>query len=262
MLLARPTPPGIETVNDKDCWISNFWRAVQADAETVAGYCDWPVNEADIEARHLYIVNATDTQQRIKADPDYYDAKLAGWWCWGLSSWIGSGWCAKTPIWKQIPHLGNAGKGVHRKSAALYQWFDALQARLRYVRVCCGDWTRVMGPSVTVKNGMTAVFLDPPYSHAERDGDLYAHEMPVADAVREWAIENGVNPLLRVAICGYEGEHAMPEDWECVAWKANGGYGSQSKNGTNSNAARERVWFSPACLRPSDYLFDMEGSLT
>ena len=27
------------------------------------------------------------------ADPDDFDAKIAGWWVWGQSSWIGHGWC-------------------------------------------------------------------------------------------------------------------------------------------------------------------------
>jgi DNA adenine methylase len=42
--------------------------------------------------------------------------------------------------------------------------------------------------------------------------------------VREWAIANGGNPKLRIALCGYEGEHDMPKSWECVEWKAAGGY--------------------------------------
>ena len=40
-------------------------------------------NEADLIARHSWLVrNAMDLQQRLEADPDY-DAKVAGWWCWG-----------------------------------------------------------------------------------------------------------------------------------------------------------------------------------
>jgi DNA adenine methylase len=98
--------------------------------------------------------------------------------------------------------------------------------------------------------GMTAVFLDPPYSHDLRDSELYAHEDDCGSAVREWALANGDNPLLRIALCGYEGEHDMPDSWECVAWKANGGYGSQNGNGDNANAHKERIWFSPHCLKP------------
>ncbi len=42
----------------------------------------------------------------------------------------------------------------------------------------------------------------------------------------------------------------MPEGWVVVPWKAKGGYGSQGKGRGRENAAREVLWFSPACLRP------------
>ena len=81
--------------------------------------------------------------------------------------------------------------------------FLELSDRLRNVRVCCGDWQRVMGESVTVKHGMTAVFLDPPYG-AEDRADLYRQEsFSVARDVTEWCLANGSNPLLRIALCGW-----------------------------------------------------------
>lgn len=138
----------------------------------------------------------------------------------------------------------------------------ALADRLRRVRVCCGDWTRVLGPSVTVKHGVCGVFLDPPYDMrvvsgdvsgrdgaAPSDGLYSSHDNDLSVAVRAWALENGDNPLLRIALCGYEGEHQFPETWECVPWKAHGGYGSQRGDRGYNNAARERIWFSPHCLR-------------
>jgi hypothetical protein len=68
--------------------------------------------------------------------------------------------------------------------------------------------------------------------------------------VREWALANGDDRRLRLALCGYDDEHVMP-GWECVEWKARGGYGSQRKAGRdkNENCRRERIWFSPHCLR-------------
>lgn len=53
VLLGRPTEAGIETINDLDCMVANFWRALQHDPESVAFHADWPVNEADQHARHL-----------------------------------------------------------------------------------------------------------------------------------------------------------------------------------------------------------------
>ena len=253
VLLGRPHAPGIETVNDRDCFIANFWRALQADPEAVAFHADNPVNEADQHARHLWLIRQADWAERMKTEPDHYDVKVAGWWVWGQSIWIGSGWCAGldanagTGVNRQLPHLGNAGTGVHRKR--LTEYLCGLAERLRGVRVCCGDWSRVCGPSPTVKLGTTGVFLDPPYSaEAGRNNDLYSEEdLSVAHDAREWAIANGGHPLMRIALCGYEGEHAMPDSWECVAWKAPGGYASQGKDAVNCK--RERIWFSPNCLK-------------
>jgi hypothetical protein len=104
---------------------------------------------------------------------------------------------------------------------------------------------------VTFKHGLTGVFLDPPYADtADRDGRIYrVDSLSVAHDVRKWAIENGDNKLMRIALCGYEKEHEMPDTWECVAWKASGGYGGGRSNQADLNSHRERVWFSPHCLR-------------
>jgi hypothetical protein len=100
---------------------------------------------------------------------------------------------------------------------------------------------------------MTGVFLDPPYADtASRTKGLYASDCErVAHAVREWAIEHGTNPLLRIVLAGYESEHQMPSDWRCHEWEAVGGYGliADDRNATGrANKSRERLWLSPACL--------------
>jgi hypothetical protein len=359
VLLGRPTPPQTETVNDLDCYLANFWRSLRYDPEGVTEAADWPVNEADLHARHRWLVNQDQFRERMKTDPLFFDARIAGWWVWGISQWIGSGWCSR-PEWtgrvnagresrginrklpsvgdggrgvfrgitgterkrpmihgghhgkgvhaaepgiasqfgtaQQIPHLATDGMGINRLGieeaevsqkrpilsghgpgigihgdaaySSLRWYMEALSERLRRVRVCCGDWTRVLGPSVTVKHGVCGVFLDPPYDMrvvsnpgSQRDGaapsdGLYSsHDNDLSAAVRAWAIEQGDNPLLRIALCGYEAEHEMPRSWECFAWKAHGGYGSQRGDRGYENAARERIWFSPHCLRPQESLF-------
>jgi len=249
-LLLRPRMvEGTETVNDLDGMVANFWRALQAVPAEVAQYADWPVNECDLHARHLWLVNEGRRHvERLKTEPDYFDAKIAGWWVWGCCQWIGRGWC-EHPEWKQLPHLGDAGRGVHRPSQKLHDYIGLLAARLRRVRVCCGDWSRVCGPTPTVKQGLTAVFLDPPYDQHEK---LYAVETNVSAAVRRWCLERGDDKLIRIALCGYEGEgHEELEQhgWDVLEWKANGGYGSQGTDRPGAaNAARERIWFSPCCL--------------
>ena len=70
VLLARPHPPRIETVNDKDGFVANFWRALQADPEGVAREADWPVNENDQHARHIWLVGQRETlTARLEGDP-------------------------------------------------------------------------------------------------------------------------------------------------------------------------------------------------
>src|SRR5574340_567109 len=125
MLLGRPSAGKVETLNDADGFVANFWRAVSLDAEAVADAADWPCNEADLFARHSWLVRQLPgLLERLHADPAYYDAKIAGWWCWGASNWIGSGWCSGKGPWihdggkrvdsRQLPHL-SAGRGINRK---------------------------------------------------------------------------------------------------------------------------------------------------
>ena len=298
VLFLRPHPPRIETVNDLDCYVANFWRALQHDPAAVTEWVDWPVNEADLHARHNWLLDQAAFRARMHDDPEYYDVKIAGWWVWGLCQWIGSGWCESRyyngdsqklphlgnpgrgvhrPSQKrphlgnpgrgvhrpsqQLPHLGNPGRGVHRPSQQLphlgnpgrgvdiASYMRAIAERLRGVRVCCGDWSRVLGPSPTVKNGLTGVFLDPPYMDGQRDGNLYGtDDIGVAHDVMDWAIEHGNDPRLRIALCGYQGNYTMPEGWQRVNWKAKGGYGSQGNGNGRRNAGREVIWFSPHCL--------------
>lgn len=274
VLLARPSAPHVETVNDLDCYVANFWRAVHADPDAVARWADSPVNEADLHARHEWLRDQAAFRESMKSDPSFFDVKIAGWWVWGLCAWIGDGWCSvaarKLPLihnsgvgvhrssLRQLPHVdGAGGKGVHRASVsaeALRTWMVALCERLRFVRVACGDWTRVVSNTVLRTSpmsggipgaGLTGVLLDPPYA----DGNMqYSAGGGVSDAVRAWAVEHGDDPRLRIVLCGYEGEHSMPSNWRSVAWKARGGYGSAGNGKARENAARERLWLSPACL--------------
>ena len=293
VLLGRPAVSGVETVNDLDGFVANFWRSMQHAPDVTAKWADQPVNENDLHARHVWLVSRRETlRAELEGDPDFYDPKIAGWWVWGLCSWIAGGWCSgKGPWWpddagqlvrgdngqgvkrqlphlrhgqgvnRQLPHLGDNGRGVNRKlphlgvNGRLTPWFAALSARLRYVRVCSGDWSRVCGPSATFKNGLTGVFLDPPYADtAERTAGLYAvDDLSVAHDVREWAIANGDNPLMRIALCGYEGEHVMPSSWAVHQWSATVGFGGQADERTG-NHKRERIWFSPHCISQDSIL--------
>jgi hypothetical protein len=140
----------------------------------------------------------------------------------------------------------------------------ALADRLRGVRVCCGDWLRVCGSeSTTTTHGITGVFLDPPYSaEAGRNNDIYrCEDGSVAHRVREWCLERGPDPQMRIILCGYEGEgHEELEraGWRVEAWKASGGYANQNSDDDSAgkiNAKRERLWYSPHCFGHQPGLF-------
>ncbi|MHB8397313.1 MAG: DNA adenine methylase [Candidatus Limnocylindrales bacterium] len=321
MLFMRPGElVGTETVNDADGFLANFWRSVQADPEAVSRWSDWPVNENDLHARHVWLKGQRSAlTYKLEGDPYFYDPQIAGWWVWGQCCWIGSCWCdessngpwsvVETDGVRQLVHVGNAGNGVNRKrvhlgnagqgvsrqrvhlgdagrgvnrelvhlgdagsgvnrprvtlregahgihgeAVELASYFRAMSDRLRRVRVCSGDWSRVTGRAPTFQQCLTAVFLDPPYADtAKRRKKLYSKDSEsVAHAVRKWALANGDNPKMRIALCGYEGEHKMPKSWDCLAWKGKGGYGSRVPDKNNANAARERIWFSPYCLPPA-----------
>lgn len=261
VLLARKEPVKTETINDLDGMVSNFWRAIQASPDEVAKYADWPVNEADLTARHLWLVSQRDAlTDRLVADPTWFDAKIAGWWCWGACAWIGTGWCSGDGPWRledgklvkgdrgmginrQLPHLGNRGRGEFIRS-----WISDLAARLRDTRVCCGDWSRVVTPVVTFRHGVTGVFLDPPYEEGAVDYSVGSRS--VCHNVRDWALTAGTRQDMRIALCGYrEHDELSMAGWSKFGWKARGGYSSQ--DGENENAAQETIWFSPACVATS-----------
>ena len=297
---------GWATVNDLDGNVANLWRSMRYAPEMVAEAACWPVNECDLHARHLWLVtNAKRLAGRLMADPEYHEPRTAGWWAWGVCSWIGGGWCAGDGPWhvepdeesvatftlgdggtgvnrqlphlgnggrgvnrqlphlgnggtgvnrqlphlgdggtgvnRQLPHLGDGGTGVNRKLDWLKDWFAELQAAMEGARVCCGDWSRIMSPGTMTRNGTAAVLLDPPYSLT---GAVYAHDSStVSGDVRAWCIENGHNPKLRIALCGHDTEHNEMEalGWAVETWAKSGGY-----QGADD---RERIWFSPACIR-------------
>ena len=317
VLLARPEHHRgrTETVNDADKFLANFWRALAADPEAVARWADWPVNECDLFARHLWLVNEGRAALAggLERDPDWCDAKVAGWWVWGLNAWIGGGWCSGDGPWtrdddledagrgvsrqrphlrdagrgvsrklphlgagrgvsRQLPHLGDAGRGVNRKLPHLggagrgdggvlpvphdlIAYFRRLAARLRRVRVCCGDWSRVVTDGALACGATVGVFLDPPYLLSVRSPGVYATDDGlVSHTVREWALAHGEDPRLRIVLAGYETEHGGAMEragWRVRAYTASAAYQRAStargSGGNQANRRLERLWFSPAC---------------
>jgi site-specific DNA-adenine methylase len=195
-----------ETVGDFSGHVVNFFRSVAANPEAVADHANWPVTEADLTSRHLFLVRyENELAEKLTADPEFFDVKAAGWWVWGISAWVGGDWMTGMGPWKpgnpegpgvyrKMPMIAGShgGKGIHKPlkavpfdgrttpdvgdfyGEALKAQFQALSDRLRRVRVSCGDWKRLTGAAMDAgANKVTAVFLDPPYDLSLRRGDLY-----------------------------------------------------------------------------------------
>lgn len=122
-----------ETVNDFDGLLVNAWRSIQMSPDATAEAASWPVSEADLHARHLALLRwrAENQLEHLMGDPLFHDPVMAGWWMWGQSCWIGSGWCSGDGSWivgddgritkrqgqegvaRQRPHVSDDGRGVN-----------------------------------------------------------------------------------------------------------------------------------------------------
>ena len=278
MLLSAPEGKRVETINDMDGFVANFWRSISKCPEDVAHHADWPCNEVDLFSRHSWLVRQADTlTARLHADPDWFDVKIAGWWCWGLCNWIGSGWCSGDGPWvhdgenivkrsgeggvrrklphlsagrginRQLPHL-SAGQGENPRTTYIHDWFAKLHNRLRDVRVTCGDWGRVVKDSVATRHGLTGIFLDPPYEKGAMDYSAGGMGLGIAKDVQAWCAANGDNPLLRIVLCGHSGEHdaLLAHGWNTRTWTARKGYALTDE--AVANSASETLWCSPHCV--------------
>lgn len=260
VLLAAPSPAALEVIGDQNCYVANFWRALKFRVADVNGWQDYPVSHIDLFARHRWLTEPARVGALRAAliDPEWPgDPQIAGWWLWGQCCWIGSGWCdpsrgqrgeggASGEDIGQIPHAGDAGRGVqavslgkipHASDAGrgVGDWLSALARRLERVRIVHGDWSRCLNHHFG--GGDTAVFLDPPYRAFE---SLYSDgSAPVADAVCEWAREH---KDLRIALCGHRGDYQLP-GWDKMEWSR----GRLTYGGKETTDA-ECIWFSPACL--------------
>jgi len=281
VLLARPGWKAsgwrrTETLNDADGWLCNVWRALRDKPQETASHASGPVMEIDYHARLAWLQErrGPDLIAWLEGDPEACDAKAAGWWLYVAACAIGDPWGAAGPwhvvdgrlvklphlgdagrgVQRELPHLGDAGQGVQRElpnlgdaGQGLTGYFHALAARLRSTRITCGDWARVLTPSVvragTGGDRSRAILLDPPYATS---GDLYHHaEDGVAERVRDRCAT--ADPALRIALCGYGTEHdeLLQHGWSKVEGRSASGPG-YSKDPLNGR--RERIWLSPACI--------------
>ena len=253
VFLARPEPRGMETINDIDGLVVNFWRAVQGAPDRVLESFRGLLSETDFGARGRAILcHAEILPDKLGEDPCHFDPCIAGWWAYCVCLSVG-GFVPGSPA-NRI-HLGRwSGMLALDRAGSLLEYLHALQHRLQGVRVLCGDWSRAVGSAATTFHGLAGVFLDPPYGVQDRSRCYRMDDRNLSQKVGNWCLEHGTDTRFRIAVCGYEGEYDLT-GWDVVAWSANGGQGSTAGRG-QQNRGRERVWFSPGCIGKT--LFDGE----
>lgn len=287
----RADGPRVETLNDADAWLVNTWRAIRLSPEAVADHLDgWPPTEADYHARLAWLQHRRDDDLTswLEGDPEAHDARAAAWWLYVMACGIGDpfgggpwhvegdrlvdGRLTGHPagdegvnrelqvlgtqqgVHRALPYLGSGGRGTFRTTNedGLHVYMSTLAARLRAVRITCGDWRRVLTPAAaraTAGRPGVAILMDPPYSTS---GDLYAttnrrgddRHLTISEEVREWCLTEGRG--YRIVLCGFDEEHdaVLDHGWAKLTGRAGSGSGM---NADPEAGRRERLWASPEC---------------
>ena len=161
--------------------------------------------------------------------------------------------------------LDDWGAAYHdRAMPEIIRWFRHLSARLRHVRILNGDWKRLTTSGTTktfevrFNGGICGVFLDPPYA-SYHDRKIYEHNVEgVADAVRQWCLDNGGDQQYRIVLAGFDTEHVelLKHGWtrqfsnvSTGRTVLSGGYKGRDGGG---QMHRDSLWLSPHCLRPAN----------
>ena len=254
ILLGLPRAPRHEVVCDLDGLVVNFWRSVIQSPEMVAHWATFPPVHHELMARRKIIREwIPENEQKLTEDPLYYDARIAGYWAWCLSAWIGTQTSMlATGDSRPISTLqGCLAPGAVARQGGIQNWIKRLADRLAHVQVLRRDWRSAVTPAQLCphKNsgGRTGVYLDPPYKLTQRvDHELYRHDVgegnDVARESYEWAVANGEKYM--VAYSCLEGDFELPPGWWAHTWNSFGG------NSPNRPRVNEIVMFSPRCRDP------------
>lgn len=137
----------VETINDADHNIVNVWRAIKYAPDEVAKWADEMVMEASLHSFHKWLVRGVESppepppewshgveawnqaytlirgkpwdvaawKKLLAENPEYFDAKVAGRWLFGVCCWIGSGWCAERGVDSTQMEIGGGTYGVSQR---------------------------------------------------------------------------------------------------------------------------------------------------
>jgi len=250
-------PVKYEIVNDLDGYVVNYLRAVKRAPEEVARHLDFPRAELELIAYHHYTKDKLpELVARLGGDPDWYDPVLAARWAYMMAHCVlyktkRGGWLTRGG--RLAYECGAAG--IYRismttRSHLLFRLFRegrvpeyvvALSERLRNVQIAWNDFGVVVEKAKHPTLGVVGILLDPPYPRHLRDYDYDTDSADVWRRAARWAVANGDNPKLRIAVCGYsdaDSDALFPSSWARFRWR---------RSGIGKNKDNECIWFSPHC---------------
>jgi len=258
-ILASP-PVKHEIVNDLDGYVVNYLRAVKYAPDEVARHLNFPRAELELIAYHHYTRDKfPELVARLGGDPEYYDPVLAARWAYVMAYKLDpsllkpGGWLVRDGrlVYEQgTGRIRGSLTTSHRvlsrlvKEHRVSEYVAALSERLRNVHVFWNDFEIVVGKANHL--GVAGILLDPPYPRHLRDFDYNTDGADVWQRAARWAVANGNNPKLRIAVCGYDdadSDALFPSGWARFIWR---------RNGVGKNKDRECIWFSPHCGGGSD----------
>ena len=260
-ILASP-PVAYEIVNDLDGYVVNYLRAVKYAPEVVAQLLDFPRAELELIACHHYTRDKLpELVARLGGDPDYYDPILAARWAYVMAYKLDpsltkpGGWSVRDGRLMYERGTGRIRGSLTSSRRALSrlvrerrvsEYVAALSERLRNVQVWWNDFEVVVEKADRSEFGIVGILLDPPYPRHLRDFDYDTDNADVWHRVARWAITNGDDPKLRIAVCGYNDANSdalFPSAWRRFVWR---------RSGIGQYKDRECIWFSPHCGGGSD----------
>ena len=250
-------PAKYEIVNDLDGYVVNYLRAVKYAPEEVARHLDFPRAELELIAYHHYTRDRLpELVARLGGDPDYYDPILAARWAYVMAYKLDpslqkpGGWLVRDG---RLMYARGEGRirgsmtTTHRVLARLVkerrvsEYVAALSERLRGVQVWWNDFEVVVEKADRSEFGVVGILLDPPYPRHLRDYDYDTDDADIWNRAARWAVANGDNPKLRIAICGYndaDSDALFPHSWRRFVWR---------RSGLGQYKDKECIWFSPHC---------------
>jgi site-specific DNA-adenine methylase len=255
-ILASP-PVKHEIVNDLDGYVVNYLRAVKYAPDEVARHLDFPRAELELIAYHHYTRDRLpELIAKLGGDPEYYDPVLAARWAYVMAHSLihkhkrAGGWSVRDG--RLMYERGNGrirGSMTSRhllltrllKERRVFEYITSLSERLRCVQVWWNDFEVVVEKADSSDFGIVGILLDPPYPRHLRDFDYDTDGTEVWQRAARWAVANGDNPKLRIAVCGYndaESDALFPHSWTRFVWR---------RSGIGQNKDRECIWFSPHC---------------